>query len=181
MVEAAAGCRVRPVPGEDGYFATESGEVWSTRRREPRKLKPCLALANKYHRGYLVIGFTRKGRGPKTRLLHHVILETWVSPRPSERHHARHLDDDPMNNNVSNLAWGLPWQNKLDEQRNGRSKVRRRFNASHIRAMLALRAAGWSYAEIGDVFERSSMVIQQLILGYRYKEVDRALTNNDQD
>lgn len=46
--------------------------------------------------------------------------------QPDPGMHARHLDDDPMNNRADNLAWGTPKQNAADARRNGIGRPSRR-------------------------------------------------------
>ncbi len=47
-----------------------------------------------------------------------VMLEVFVR-KPKKGEWARHLDDDPTNNNLDNLAWGYPVDNSEDSLRNG--------------------------------------------------------------
>jgi hypothetical protein len=60
--------------------------------------------------------------GPKRRKkgarVARLILSTFRrEPKPGEE--ARHLDDVPTNNRLSNLAWGTSLQNKADARKNG--------------------------------------------------------------
>lgn len=57
--------------------------------------------------------------------LHVLILTAFVGPQPFPYALARHLDDDPTNNRVGNLAWGTHAENTEDAIRNGRLKWRR--------------------------------------------------------
>ena len=63
--------------------------------------------------GYLVVNL-----GGRKRKLHHVVLESFVGPRPRGCE-ARHLDDDRRNNALTNLAWGSHGENYSDRVRNG--------------------------------------------------------------
>jgi len=57
----------------------------------------------------------------KTVLLHPLILEAFVGPRP-EGMIACHWDDNPANNRLSNLRWATPSDNMFDRIRNGRHR-----------------------------------------------------------
>lgn len=58
------------------------------------------------------------GRG-NTRMVHTLVLEAFVGPRPSPKHDARHLDGNPKDNRLSNLSWGTRSENIRDAVRHG--------------------------------------------------------------
>ena len=64
-------------------------------------------------------GVTLYGERVRRVLVHHLVLEAFVSPRPLGLEGC-HWDDDPSNNHVSNLRWGTRSENKFDSVRNGR-------------------------------------------------------------
>jgi len=125
--------RVKQVPGFPGYFAgtdasvwsklTQVGRHWKKGQKTLRNIGPGWKRlkAVPYRKGSdrLVVRLYRDGVG-YLRKLHHVILETFAGPCPPEMQ-ARHLDDDPSNNNLDNLAWGTPKQNAADRDRNGKT------------------------------------------------------------
>lgn len=51
--------------------------------------------------------------------VHALVLEAFVGPRP-EGMVCRHLDGDPTNNTVENLAWGTHSENQYDKVEHGR-------------------------------------------------------------
>jgi len=51
------------------------------------------------------------------KMLHHLMLEAFVGPRPDGMVGC-HRDDDIENNKISNLYWGTPEQNAADKVRN---------------------------------------------------------------
>lgn len=55
---------------------------------------------------------------PKQFLVHLLVLETFIGPRP-EKMYGCHRDDNPDNNHVENLYWGTARQNALDAVNNG--------------------------------------------------------------
>lgn len=96
----------KPVPGfEEQYFVSDLGRVWSVRAGR------CLALrANDYQSVGLPGGLTRK--------VHHLVLDAFVGTRPAG-HECGHLDGDPANNRLSNLAWITPKENALHQEKHG--------------------------------------------------------------
>jgi hypothetical protein len=80
-------------------------------------LKPSLAVRG----GYPVVGVLKDG---KIRVLkvHRLVLEAFVGPARPESSVGRHLDGDPTNNRLENLAWGTMAENSQDMVRHGRSQ-----------------------------------------------------------
>ncbi len=107
-----------PIPEYDGYFASEDGEILSfvKSRNKPRKLKPITSKdGHKYVFAYQ--------SGEMSKLwIHRAVLLAWVGP-PENGQEARHLNDNPADNSILNLAWGSRLENVDDKRRNGRLPV----------------------------------------------------------
>jgi hypothetical protein len=104
----------RPIPGFPGYDVSNLGHVVSHRRwREPRLLAGMMGS-----RDYWVYTLSRDGHGPVTRPVHVLVAAAFLGPRP-EGTQVRHLDGDPLNNAVENLAYGTPGENIADQVRHG--------------------------------------------------------------
>lgn len=114
-----------PIPGfEDCYAVSTCGRARSLDRIVPhgrgaahraireRKLR---IITNKD--GYQYVNLYQNGR-PRHRLIHHLVLETFIGPRPPETEGC-HWDRDPANNHVSNLRWGTKSENNSDKIRHG--------------------------------------------------------------
>lgn len=69
-------------------------------------------------KGHLRITLSRPGYQDE-RMVHHLVLEMFVGPRP-EGMHGLHWDDDKDNNRLVNLRWGTRSDNSRDAIRNGR-------------------------------------------------------------
>lgn len=95
------------------YWASDLGYVFSLKSGQRLATHPNPPY------GHLRISFWIDGR-PVKRLLHNVILESFVGPRPPGMM-GLHWDDDPTHNALSNLRWGTPTENNLDALRNGRN------------------------------------------------------------
>ena len=57
-------------------------------------------------------------------LCHRLLLLTFVGPPPFPGAQVRHLDGNPMNNALDNLAWGTAKENAADRDRHGTTNRR---------------------------------------------------------
>ena len=108
----------RDIPGAGGLYAASSlGRIRSATRvtrntyatfvRHGRILK---TPAN--HLGYKACRIHANGKS-RTRLVHHLVLEAFIGPRPIG-YHGCHADGDPGNCAISNLRWDTPKANSAD-------------------------------------------------------------------
>lgn len=126
----------RPIDGYPGYRVGSDGSVWS-RWRTSRKgknltdtwhqLRPSVQKRRSEGRRYRYLNLVRDGAAATFRL-HRLILEAFVGPCPPGCE-TRHLDGDPGNNALSNLAWGTPAENTADRKKHGRITHRNRLFA----------------------------------------------------
>jgi hypothetical protein len=56
------------------------------------------------HNGYFLVHMGDKKIGTKSRI-HRLVLDHFISPRPTNKHEANHKDFNKKNNHVSNLEW----------------------------------------------------------------------------
>lgn len=114
----------KPIPGLGGnYLVSNWGHVKRLAHdiiirhgvRRPLKAKMLSTKRNRDY-GYILVSIKAKGR-----LLHHLVLEAFVGPRP-EGMIALHKDDDPTNNKLSNLRWGTRKENAKDSKVNKKKK-----------------------------------------------------------
>lgn len=104
------------IPEFPEYYASPSGYV----THHDRLLKP--HIYNEY--GHCQIRFYKNGK-QYTRDLHRLIAELFI-PNPEGYPLVRHLDGDPINNDVNNLAWGTYKDNAEDSIRHGTFRYRPR-------------------------------------------------------
>lgn len=95
------------VPGYAGYQVTADGRM---RGPSGRELRPMSA-----HYGHLYI-LTRRPGVPRKLFVHRAVMLAFGPPGEGL---VRHLDDDPKNNRIGNLAWGTHQDNADDCTRNG--------------------------------------------------------------
>jgi hypothetical protein len=119
----------RPVEGFPAYRVTPDGQVWTCWKGagnvigmemgdEFRPMKHSKARSGKLF--YLRVGLY-KGNGERRqymRFVHTLVLEAFVCPRPLGMQ-CRHLDNNSVNNCLSNLCWGTHTENQHDRRRFG--------------------------------------------------------------
>src|SRR5271166_6551030 len=118
-----------PVPDHPGYEISDHGQVRSLDRQVRSRWGSPKTLKGKTLAQGKVGGNEPGGRYPgctlfrdgKRRMVmvHTLMLETFVGPRP-EGTHGCHRDDNPDNNRLDNLYWGTPRQNVGDAIKSGR-------------------------------------------------------------
>lgn len=111
----------RNVEGFPGYRVGDDGSVWTSWKRQGngRGGTTKWILGTEWHR--LAPGIGTRGHlsvtlcpGRHQRLVHTLVLEAFVGPRPKGMQ-ARHFPDrNPANNAATNLLWGTPKQNSAD-------------------------------------------------------------------
>ena len=117
------GTTIRWISGFENFYAvTIDGKVASYRCHSKSNFKPiwlgqCWCGARKNCK-YLAIDLYKDGK-KKNRLVHQLILETFVGPRPLGMQ-ALHKDDNRSNNHLDNLYWGTHLQNIQDAIRSGK-------------------------------------------------------------
>lgn len=120
----------RPVVGHgDAYEVSDHGRVRSVDRTLPdgRRWKARPISLHRTADGHAAVNLTM----PKSvRLVHHLVLESFVGPRPDGAE-GLHWDDDGENNHVNNLRWGTRSENLTDAVRNERHKWAKRTHCAH--------------------------------------------------
>lgn len=120
--------RWRPVVGYEGlYEVSDDGRIKSLARTTtgrngtPRQLpEKILQGSTTSSNRYPSVRLTRARGESEGRLIHHLVLEAFVGPRP-EGMQGLHRDDDRNNNSLSNLYWGTFEDNARDKNLNGRN------------------------------------------------------------
>ncbi len=168
----------RPIPNFFGYYAGTDGSLWSYWKTSPRGrelsdrarlLKPSVQKNRNPGRRYLYLNLTDIKTGKvKTRLVHQVILETFVGPCP-EGMECRHLDGNPANNNLTNICWGTPAQNREDNHKNNiydrgeRHPMCKLTDAQVGEIRRRYDAGGVLQRELGEEFKVTSSQISHIV------------------
>ncbi len=113
-----------PVVGfEESYEVSDHGNVRSFDRIRRNRFGTALRRSSplrpqELQGGHLRVRLYQDGK-QSSRLVHVLVLEAFVGPRP-EGLQGLHWDDDPNNNHIDNLRWGTRSDNSLDRVRNGK-------------------------------------------------------------
>lgn len=100
------------VPDFLAYEVSDHGQVRSWKGKVPKLLRQIPRKS-----GHLYLFLYRNNRSHK-RYVHRLVLEAFRGPAgPDEE--CRHLDGNPANNRLDNLAWGTAQQNTDDKRRHG--------------------------------------------------------------
>lgn len=123
------------IPDFDGYAATISGHIYSTKSNW-RGIGCRKLAADLNSHGYPRVRLTIAGGKRRSMAIHRLMAATFLPPRPSAAHEVRHLDGNKTNNAASNLKWGTRKENAEDRARHGRTSSGARHSAA-IKAGLA--------------------------------------------
>lgn len=118
----------KPIPGYDGYFVSNFGNVRSEKFKKPRIMK---GSDNGY--GYLVVGLC-KDNVRTNHYVHRLVAQAFVA-NPSKLPQVNHKDYNKKNNNADNLEWTTALENtrySLPRMHRPRKKVCSATGYRHI-------------------------------------------------
>ncbi len=107
LVPPDAGALDWRVIGGGRYVIAPTGAVWDLHEGKPVPPRP---TAN----GYLVIALESQLGAPVVHWHHRLVASVFLQPSAADAKVVRHLDNDPTNNAVSNLAWATMQDNAND-------------------------------------------------------------------
>lgn len=112
----------KPVPGIDGYEASNFGRVrsWRNKTGKPRTLKPNLH-SGRSGDGYFYVRYRENGKRMAV-AVHVMVAAAFIGEKPSQSSQVRHLDGNSLNNRSYNLKWGTPKENGQDKIAHGTSR-----------------------------------------------------------
>jgi hypothetical protein len=160
---------MKPIKDFPGYFADESGNIFSKLPwgkgakppSEPRRLKP-----GKDGGGYLIVGLQKDGK-QYTRKVHQLILETFVGKCPNGME-ACHLNGVRDDNRLKNLRWDTPKANCADRKLhgthpNGEKNGRHKLNEMQVRVIRRCCESGMMQTETAEVFGVNQLAISRIV------------------
>lgn len=160
----------RPVVGFEGlYEVSDAGRVRSldrsyvqraatgtahVHRRRGQMLKPGGCAS-----GHLSVALGRKGG---SRMVHRLVLEAFVGPRPA-KHEARHKNGRPDDNRLINLEWATRGRNIQDKKwhKKGRNQKLTGAKASELKAQLGAKTD----LELAAIFGVSHYTVRAIRYG----------------
>ena len=113
----------KKIPGWPDHEASSVGRIRN--HRIGRLLCPNKAA----HCDHLQV---RLGTPGKTLMVHRLVLMAFVGPCPKGME-ARHLNDQPQDNRIENLAWGTHAENYQDRVRNGKGNAGERHGMAKLK------------------------------------------------
>lgn len=164
----------RQVPSmKPGYEVSNLGRVrsWRTPGRGHDKSLSAAPHSRKCvpdDLGYQRITFWADGK-LASRLVHHLVLEAFVGPKPPGQE-GLHGDDNPSNNTLSNLSWGTHQQNEDDKVARGRSRPGARNGMAKLsdKQVDLVRASTGTCKAVGTAFGVSAATVSMIRNGQRY-------------
>lgn len=101
-----------PIAGHPNYFISSTGVLLTHNHYGDKVFRvPSVVPRGRYPK-YCI--------GGKYMLVHHLVMNTFGEPKPTEHSVLRHLDDNPNNYNLSNLRWGTAKDNWRDALQNNK-------------------------------------------------------------
>lgn len=158
------------IEGHKGYQISVNGEVRSVDRevmskgaKRPRRLSGRVLKQFKNSEGYMQVSLGRSGYAR----VHKLVAETFLGACPDGQL-VRHLDGNPSNNHLTNLAYGTPRENYEDSIKHGIAK----FGEDHHTAKISdaavgrirkLHENGASQAELSRQFDVHRSTISRIV------------------
>lgn len=184
MGDLVSEAAVKPCPSYPGYSVTESGEVFTHRRRfglgkgrgggvridgeYARKLGSWTG-----HGGYQYVSVATP-RGQRAVPVHALLMDAFVGPAPDGQE-VRHLDGT-TNNALSNLAYGTPKQNAEDRLRcgvrmEGESHPRAKLTEADVRDIRSRAASGESLRQMARARGLGLTTVKDIVSRRRWSHV----------
>lgn len=168
--QSTDGVKLVPVAGATGYFVTVHGSVFTNRvtprnrRGEMRELRQSVTQY-----GYRYVRMTIGGKGT-AKTIHRIIAETFLPAPLDGQNVVRHLNGDPADNQVENLAWGTQFDNMQDAIRHGRTLRGRKspnakLNDNLIRVIRILADEDFSHESMAAFLGVSRRTIDRVVNG----------------
>lgn len=174
------GVEYKEVPGFPGYRVGSDGSVWSCRTKGGKmvdtwhRMKP--VKMSRHKDSYYRVAF-HCGSTTKNCIIHRLVLELFVGPRPDGMV-ACHNDGNKENNNVSNLRWDTQQANAQDRIRHGRqvcgsSYWSAKVTEKDILEMCERRRNGSTILDLSEKYDLNPNTIRRILKGESWKHVLR--------
>lgn len=172
----------RKIAGFPAYRVTPDGSIWTCWKRAntlgnghgyimQETFKRMRLGKHKF--GYHQVGLNIGNGKVCRRLVHALVLNAFVGPRPKGMQ-CRHLDGNPDNNHISNLVWGTARENQIDRRRHGTHKEGEYHPGAKRKAKVILRIiaalrSGAKQTEVAKEFKVHQGYISNIYRGKIWK------------
>ncbi len=120
----------KPINNFPGYEVSDKGRVRTFKKTGPQsdylKDTPKIMRPGTHLNGYYLLNL-RQDKVTKGRSVHRLVADAFI-PNPDNLPLVRHIDSNPTNNCVENLAWGTQKDNMQDMYKSGRANTSSRYN-----------------------------------------------------
>jgi len=163
---------MKPIPGYPDYHADENGNIYSTKYKKLRKMKPQLfGTKPKDYYGVLL----RKDGHYVSRYIAQLILETFVGPCPVGMQ-VCHGPDGKYDNSLVNLSWGTASKNNREDKLRDGTSSRGENNAmaklTELSVGVIRRACGdLTVKQLAEVFDVNEEQIYRSASGKTWQHV----------
>jgi len=152
-----------PIKDFDKYYITTEGEVYSSKQKTLKKLKPVI---NQH--GYLCVVLRKEGKSINKRI-HRLVALAFIE-NPYNLLCVNHKDGDKLNNTVGNLEWCTNSENTLHAYKNNlintRGILRPRRNLTDSEIILILQdyqAENISFGKLGSRYNLHHTQVSRII------------------
>jgi hypothetical protein len=124
----------------------------------------------------MIVNLSKGGQHSQI-FVHRLVLLAFVGPCPAG-HESRHLDGDPKNNRLTNLAWGTRLENMADRSRlgehnpaKGERHARAKFTENDVRYIRRLYKQGRSFGCIAHHLGAKRSAVGKVCMGKTWRHV----------
>jgi hypothetical protein len=110
-------------------------------------------------KGYQIVRLMRNGKGT-CKAIHIYVLLAFVGEKPSDKEEIRHLDGNPANNHLSNLAYATRLENQADRKLHG--TLGHRLTEEQVKDILWL-CSFFSQREVANYMSVSAAHISKIM------------------
>ena len=144
------------------YKITRDGKIWSIRSRRWLKLQKCPSSGGYYR--------IQLGHKQPKEWIHRLVLESYTGKCP-EGMECRHLDSNPINNNLNNLAWGTKSENMIDNVYRQSSK-NQKLSCQDVRMIIyTCRTGLFSKTSVAKMYNVSCSTINDILYKRSWKHI----------
>jgi hypothetical protein len=136
-----------------GYFVTEDGKIWSSKRNKFLKARITTC-------GYEQVILKHEGKGC-LKYIHRLVAEAFI-PNPENKEQVNHIDCNKLNNCVSNLEWTTAKENAQHAWVNGRMENVKKAAKANIKKANKARMKPVMCIETGEEYESAAAASRAL-------------------
>lgn len=149
---------MKAIPGFDGYFADEDGNIWSHKQRFKRKrvkkLTPCFD-----RNGYKFVRLCLLGKA-STKRVHNLVALAYYGAM-SDGLQVCHNNGNKLDNRPENLRYDTNSSNKIDTVLHG-NHPSQKLSFEDYKDIRWLLSMGWLQREVADVYNISKTRVSNI-------------------